>query len=127
MKRGWMVRAERDGRLYDVFKERSVVAIGWHELGSLADLSSRETILKRVRQTWPDLKQQAAAMSAGQLHRFRNEMKPGDTVLTYDPRRRIYLTGEIVGNIAGIRALIHRTQMCALSVGAVRSPATCSQ
>ncbi|MFC1459288.1 restriction endonuclease [Microvirga arabica] len=98
MKRGWMVRAERDGRLYDVFKERSVVAIGWHELGSLTDLSSREAILKRVRQTWPDLKQQAAAMSAGQLHRFRNEMKPGDTVLTYDPRRRIYLAGEIVGD-----------------------------
>ena len=80
-----MVRAERDGRLYDVFKERSVVAIGWHEVGSLADLSSREAILKRVRETWPDGKQQAAAMSAGQLHRFRTEMKPGYMITPVAP------------------------------------------
>lgn len=98
MMRAWMVRAERDGRLYDVFKDRSIVAIGWHELGSLEDLQSRESILKCVRQTWPELKQQAAAMSAGQLHRFRNEMKLGDAVLTYDPRRRVYLVGEVVGD-----------------------------
>ena len=37
-------------------------------------------------------------MSAGQLHRFRTEMKPGDAVLTYDPRRRVYLVGEIAGD-----------------------------
>ncbi len=80
-----MVRAERDGRLYDVFKERSVVAIGWHEVGSLADLSSREAILKRVRETWPDGKQQAAAMSAGQLHRFRTKMKPGYMITPVAP------------------------------------------
>ena len=36
-------------------------------------------------------------MSAGQLHRFRTEMKSGDAVLTYDPRRRVYLVGEIAG------------------------------
>lgn len=37
-------------------------------------------------------------MSAGQLHRFRSEMKIGDYVVTYDPSRRVYLVGEIAGD-----------------------------
>lgn len=34
-------------------------------------------------------------MAAGRTHRFRNEMEVGDTVVTYDPGRRVYLLGEI--------------------------------
>lgn len=44
MKRAWVVRAERNGRLYDAFKENSLMAIGWHEIGALTDLNSREKI-----------------------------------------------------------------------------------
>jgi restriction system protein len=35
--------------------------------------------------------------SAGQLYRFRNEIEIGDQVITYDPKQRIYLVGEISG------------------------------
>jgi restriction system protein len=97
MKRSWMVRAETGGRLYDVFREQSAVAIGWHEIGSLESLRTREAIAERVRMQWPEWKPQAIAMAAGQLHRFRNEIKVGDTVVTYDPGRRVYLVGEISG------------------------------
>jgi restriction system protein len=97
MKRSWMVRAETSGRLYDVFREQSAVAIGWHEIGSLESLRTREAIAERVRMQWPEWKPQAIAMAAGQLHRFRNEIKVGDTVVTYDPGRRVYLVGEISG------------------------------
>ncbi|WP_062231823.1 restriction endonuclease [Aureimonas sp. N4] len=93
-----MVRAERNGRLYELFKEQGLVAIGWHEIGSLETLRSRDAIAARVRAEWPDWKNQSIAMAAGQLHRFRNEIKTGDTVLTYDPRRRVYLVGEISGD-----------------------------
>ena len=48
MSRMWMVRAERGGRLFETFKERSVVAIGWHELGDLSQLRSRDKILAVV-------------------------------------------------------------------------------
>ncbi len=98
MKNAWMVRAERNGRLYELFKEQGLVAIGWHEIGSLETLRSRDAIAARVRAEWPDWKNQSIAMAAGQLHRFRNEIKTGDTVLTYDPRRRVYLVGEISGD-----------------------------
>lgn len=93
-----MVRAERDGVLYDAFKEQSLVAIGWREIGPLTDLRSRETITGLVQQQWPEWRPQAIAMAAGQLHRFRNEMEIGDTVVTYSPTRRVYLVGEIVGD-----------------------------
>lgn len=98
MKRAWMVRAETGGRLYDAFKDQSAVAIGWREIGSLANLRTREAIAERVRAYWPEWKPQAVAMAAGQLHRFRNEIKVGDTVLTYSPARRVYLVGEISGD-----------------------------
>ncbi|WP_182085958.1 restriction endonuclease [Aureimonas sp. ME7] len=98
MANAWMVRAERNGRLYDPFKEEGLVAIGWHEIGSLEHLRTRDAIAAKVRAAWPDWKAQAQAMAVGQLHRFRNEMKAGDTVLTYDPRRRVYLVGEIAGD-----------------------------
>lgn len=98
MKRAWMVRAERNGRLYDKFKDDGVIAIGWNAIGSLADLRTREAIAERVRQTWPDTKPQGVAMAAGQLHRFRTEMQTGDTIVTYDPSRRVYLVGEISGD-----------------------------
>jgi len=97
MANAWMVRAERNGRLYDVFKDQNVVAIGWHEIGDLSNLCSRQAILAKVREQWPEISLQSAAMAAGQLHRFRSEMKVGDTVVTYDPGRRVYLVGKIVG------------------------------
>jgi len=92
-----MVRAERGGRLYDVFKERGVVAIGWYEIGDFRTFRSREAILTKVRERWPQLSLQSAAMAAGQIYRFISEMKVGDTVVTYDPGRRVYLVGKISG------------------------------
>lgn len=93
-----MVRAERDGRLYDAFKEQSAIAIGWPAVGSLSELRTRQAVADQVRRVWPDWKTQTIAMAAGQLHRFRSEMRPGDIVLTYDPRRRVYLVGEIASD-----------------------------
>lgn len=91
----WMVRAERGGRLFDLFKDKSVVAIGWLEIGSLDDLASRDKIASQVAKQWPEWHPQKVSMSVGQLHRFRNEMDIGDRVITYDPGRRVYLLGTI--------------------------------
>ena len=61
MKRAWVVRAERNGRLYDAFKENSLMAIGWHEVGPLTDLKNREKIAALVAKTWPEWKPQAVS------------------------------------------------------------------
>lgn len=71
MKQGWVVRAERGGRLYDAFKENAVIAIGWAGIGPLTELKTREKIAACVATTWPEWKPQAVAMSAGQLPELR--------------------------------------------------------
>jgi restriction system protein len=91
----WMVRAEQGGRLFDAFREKGGVAIGWHEIGSLADLRSREALTTLVRKQWPDWKPQSVAMAASQINRFRNELQVGDRVVTYNSSRRVYLVGTI--------------------------------
>lgn len=93
----WMVRAEVGGALFDEFVQNGVVAIGWSEIGSLEGLTDRASILKKVREEWPDWKPQRQAMSAGCLHRFRSELEEGDHVVTYDPKRRVYAVGTIAG------------------------------
>lgn len=92
-----MVRAERDGRLFDAFKENSAVAIGWNEVGDLSGIKSRKAITDLVTAAWPETKPQSAAMAAGQLHRFVNEIEVGDMIVTYNPSRRVYLIGEVAG------------------------------
>lgn len=98
MSKTWMVRAMEGGRLFDVFKERSLVAIGWAAIGSLETLTTRESIAERVAENWPSWHPQKISMSAGQLFRFRQEMKRGDRIITYDRSRRVYLLGTIAGD-----------------------------
>ncbi len=98
MSKSWVMRAERNGILFDAFKQNGAVAIGWAEVGDLKQFKTRKAIADKVAACWPDAKPQATAMSAGQLHRFAYEMSLGDTVVTYDPSRRVYLVGEISGD-----------------------------
>jgi len=93
----WMVRAERRGALYGEFVERGIVAIGWSDLGDLTSYPNREQLAKAVAQEWPHLRPQAVTNAVGCLDRFANEMQIGDTVLTYDPSRRVYAVGSIIG------------------------------
>lgn len=95
MIKAWMVRAERNGRLFEAFKEKAVVAIGWPALGDLSAAKTRKAISDALALAYPGAKPQSQAMAAGQLHRFVNEMNVGDMIVTYDPSSRIYLVGQI--------------------------------
>lgn len=97
MSKSWMVRAER-GVLFDAFKEKEVVAIGWAELGNLQTFKNRKAIAEEVARCWSEMKPQGVAMVAGILLRFSTEISIGDTVVTYDPSRRMYLMGEVGGD-----------------------------
>jgi restriction system protein len=91
----WMVRSGGGDYVAD-FKERGIVSVGWKDAGSLENLS-REQIIERVRKTWPSDKPKKVLMSGSQLDKIVNVMKPGDRVITYDPSKRIYSVGKIVG------------------------------
>ncbi len=92
----WLVRA-RNAQLLDDFLEKGVVAIGWKELGDLRAYATRGEMLGPLRDAFPSMKPGGQRMSAGQLFRFVHEFREGDRVLTYDPQRRVYHLGTVVG------------------------------
>jgi restriction system protein len=93
----WMVRNE-GGTYADDFVHEGIVAIGWKDVGPLYDLKTRDEVITKVRQTWPEYKPMKAVVSGSQLDKIANIMKVGDRVLTYDPSKRIYHIGVITGD-----------------------------
>ncbi|WP_246744783.1 restriction endonuclease [Methylocystis sp. Sn-Cys] len=93
----WMVRAGEGGYLFDEFRQQSIVAIGWGDVGPATQIMDKSGLWEQVKKARPEMRDQAVSMSAGQIWRFAKEMKIGDRVVTYDPRARFYLCGTIAG------------------------------
>jgi restriction system protein len=75
-----------------------MVAIGWSKLGDLSAIHTREQISKLVQHHWPDDSKFQHSISVGQVYRFRQELVPGKSVVTYDSNRRVYHLGSITGD-----------------------------
>jgi len=97
MKSMWMIRAGRGADFIDDFLEKSIVAIGWHLLGEIKVGETRESIVEKLLSQNPAMSQGKRAISAGQIYRYLNEINIGDYVITYDPSRRVYPIGEVLG------------------------------
>ena len=99
MERLWMVRGE-GGALYELFRERGVAAIGWHDLAAQAKPGvSRGHLLEIYRAAKPDAKPGTLISGASQVWRFVNEIQVGDGVITYSPSNRTYLIGKVTGEV----------------------------
>lgn len=94
----WMVRAGRGGYLFDEFRNKEIVAIGWNETMNLSDILTKEEVIQIVKKVYPHYTSNKLYVNAGQISRFRFDFKKGDNVITYDPLERIYLIGEIIGD-----------------------------
>jgi restriction system protein len=99
-KQVWMVRAGRDSVFIEEFLSRQMVAIRWSELGDLSKVRSREQLSKLVEHCWPEDNKFQHSTSVGQVYRFREELVPGKTVVTYNSGRRIYHLGTVTGEYA---------------------------
>jgi len=93
----WMVRAGEGAYLFNEFKSKNVIAIGWNEVGDLSYVSSPEEIKRIVKEKY-HYKLGKLNMTAAQLSKFRFDFRKGDYVVTYNPEARIYLVGEIIGD-----------------------------
>jgi restriction system protein len=98
MTSAWMVRAGRQGFLFDQFKEEAFVSMGLQLRSPTSALNNRDQLWDFARADYPSWSDQAISMAVGQLFRFANEIKIGDRVVTYDPRARSYLCGIVSGN-----------------------------
>lgn len=92
-----MVRASRGGQLFDEFRDKKAVAIGWRDVGDLKQFANKASLIKAIQQIWPDWKEGKYQSSASQLIRFRDQVKEGHRVITYNSERRVYLIGTISG------------------------------
>lgn len=97
----YFVRA-MSGRLFPVFLERGIVALGQLAPGAdIGDLrryaGSRETLRARVQAWRPRQGARSVNYTTRVLWLLAHEMKVGDRVLTYDGRRS-YALGEVAGD-----------------------------
>jgi restriction system protein len=97
MDRVWKVHAGEGAAFVQEFLSRSIVAIGWRELGDLTTVHSRDEIAELVEHVYPDQNPHQRSASVGQIFRFRNDLMPGRLVMTYDPTTRVYHVGAVSG------------------------------
>ena len=98
MARIWMVRAGESGRLFAEFERAKCVAIGWDEIGDLSAVNSQADVRQLHDNSYQDCHPSAAANAAAIIWKFKSEMQPGDSVVTYYPSKREYLVGKIIGD-----------------------------
>lgn len=92
----WMVRAGQGAGYIEEFETRSLVAVGWSDLGDVAPGLSRDKLIQRFYDSgFASGNRYKVAAGAGQLWRFLNEIEVDDDVVTYDPNARHYLVGTI--------------------------------
>jgi restriction system protein len=95
-----MIRAGNDNELVEEFESRSLVAVGWEELGDVSDVSSHEEMKVRFNSTdeYSDHNSRRLAQNAGQVNRFALEVEEGHLALSYDKTEREYLVGEVISD-----------------------------
>lgn len=100
MAKAWVVRGGVDDQEVGSFLENRCIALGWTDVRSLQDIQSKRDIIERVNSEYPNYKPGARYYMVEQLNDFRFSMSVGDGVITYDPRRRLFYSGAIVGEYA---------------------------
>ena len=65
-----------------LFLNQNLIAIGWGEMGNLADISaSRDAYKEKYIAVYPNAKKGSVATSSGMLYRFVHEVQEGDYVV----------------------------------------------
>ena len=103
----WFVRAERANILAQTFLEQGIVAMGWG-IGPVKADDSRNEILARLEQNYPDESPGTLRGWASQIKRFTSEMATGDAVATVSadqPQGRLCHIGIIRSLLAPAKSL----------------------
>lgn len=97
MPRVWVVRAGDENELAASLEEKKLVAVGWSELGNISAIDSRQALLERMKQVYPQESERTRSNWASQLFTFARDVQIGDTVLTPQRARRTVLVGRVSG------------------------------
>ena len=91
----WKITSGRGSRLTDQFLDRNCVAIGWREVGDYTASASRDDLIVRFANAYPDKTSKQVSVIANQAWRFLRAVEIGDDVIVYDPPNRKYAIGKI--------------------------------
>lgn len=95
----WVVRAGENAAYVDEFLKEGMAAIGWKEAGPI-DASTSDDELERIFQrSYPDEREGWRRVSVAMVKRFAREVHSNDPIATYDPNRRVYPLGVVVGDL----------------------------
>lgn len=92
----WFVRAGRENVYAEDFLQKNLVAIGWSEIGEVPSNISKTNLTQLYKQTFPEHSDGKAQVAASQIVRFLQEIKVGDSLMTYDRDKQMYYVGSIV-------------------------------
>lgn len=97
MSNNWMIRAGRGGTYIEDFETKGYAAVGWARLGDLNQYPNAEAIREAYLREFAQAKPQAMANAVAMIVKFRDHIRQGDTIVSYDTETRQYLVGEDQG------------------------------
>lgn len=97
MAQAWMIRAGKGGRYLEDFKNANRIAIGWNDMGDLSAYPTDADLRSAYIDHYGNAKPGRTAMAVATIRKFRDEISPGDTVVSYATERREYLIGRVTG------------------------------
>jgi restriction system protein len=93
----WMVRAGRQAIYAPTALEQNLVGIGWHELGDLSGVRSREDLAARMSITFQGWSPAQIGSSVGQVWIMIGRIQPGDIVVVPISSRSVIAVGRVTG------------------------------
>lgn len=93
MPNNWMIRAGRGGTYIEDFESKGYAAIGWAHLGDLNQYADATAIRAAYEKEYSQAKPQAMANAVAMIVKFRDHIRKGDTIISYDTETRQYLIG----------------------------------
>jgi restriction system protein len=93
----WVVKGGRGGLREERFLARSVIGIGWGELGDLASYPDRDALKAAYLGAFPSRSDAHVSTQVAQMWAFARRMKPGDLVVVPFLGRDEIAIGEIRG------------------------------
>jgi len=107
----WKIAAEKGGRLFDLFKEEGLVAMGLEDVGDISLLTARKQVAAKVQEAFPKWPPGRLAAWAGMLFRFQHKIGLDDYVITYDPGRTFPAPEEVEAESASGLAAIEEESL----------------
>ncbi len=93
----WVVRAGSGGVLADDFEKRTIVAIDFSFRRDVSGLRSQRALLSELEREHQTMKRGRLVNWASQLHKFANDVREGDLVLTPIAETREIMIGTCAG------------------------------